>query len=165
MMHKAWSSIEEVPYCFFLVIRQISRSHGWQNCWFWPKFGISGLELQFEFTNGYEMMLKAISSIEEVPYCFSRLSVKFQGHAAKKMLILTKIGHFLTATPVWIHQWLLNDAQSLKWRRRGALFFFQSHPSNFQKSSIFDPNWAFPDCSPSLNSSMATKWCIKLEVA
>ena len=39
----------------------------------------SGLQLQFEFTNGYEMMHKAWSSIEEVPYCFSRSSIKFQG--------------------------------------------------------------------------------------
>ena len=28
MKQKAWSSIEEVPYCFFGVIHQISRSHG-----------------------------------------------------------------------------------------------------------------------------------------
>ena len=29
----------------------------------------------------------------------------------------------------------------------------------------FDPDWAFPDCKSSLNSSMATKWWTKLEVA
>ena len=28
----------------------------------------------------------------------------------------------------------------------------------------FDPNWAFLDCTSSLNSPMATKWCTKLEV-
>ena len=50
----------------------------------WPKLGVSGLYLQFEFTNGYEMMHKAWSSIEEVPYCFSGSSVKFLGHTAKK---------------------------------------------------------------------------------
>ena len=53
---------------FFKVIRQISRSHRFR-----PKLGVSGLLLQFEFTNGYKMMLNAWSSIEEVPYCF-------QGH-------------------------------------------------------------------------------------
>ena len=36
----------------------------------WPRLGVSRLKLQFEFTNGYEMMHKAWSSIEEVPYCF-----------------------------------------------------------------------------------------------
>ena len=60
------------------------------------------------------MMCKAWSRIEEVPYCFSRSSVKFQGHAG-------------------------------------------------QKIADFDPNWAFPDCNFSLNSPMATNWCIKLE--
>ena len=28
-------------------------------------------------------------------------------------------------TPVWIHPWLWNDAQSLKQHRRGALLFFE----------------------------------------
>ena len=40
----------------------------------------------FEFTNGYEMLHKAWSSIEEVPYRFWRSSIKFQGHSAKKIV-------------------------------------------------------------------------------
>ena len=71
---------------FFKVIYQISRSHGSKNRRIWPRLGISGLYLQFEFTNGYEMMHKGWSSIEEVPYCFSRSSVKFEGHMAKKIV-------------------------------------------------------------------------------
>ena len=70
---------------FFKVIRQISRSHGSKNRRIWPRLGVSGLLLQFEFTNGYEMMHKAWSCIEEVPYCFSRSSVKFQGHTDLKI--------------------------------------------------------------------------------
>ena len=62
------------------------------------------------------MMHKAWSSIEEVPYCFSRSYIKLQGHTAKK----------------------IDD---------------------------FDPNWEFPDCNSSLNSQMAMKLCIELEVA
>ena len=50
-----------------------------------PKMGVSGLLLQFEFTDGYEMMHKAWSSIEEVPSCFSRSSIKFQGHTGQKI--------------------------------------------------------------------------------
>ena len=168
MMHKAWSSIEEVPYCFpsssvnlqgrtalkivefdpnwafpdcnsnlnspmgtewctklevalrdallFLrVIRKISRSHGSKHHRIWPKLGVSGLKLQFEFTNGYEMMHKAWSSTENVPYCFSRSYVKLQGHTAPKIV-------------------------------------------------DFDTNWAFPGCNSSLNSLMDLKWCTKLDV-
>ena len=71
---------------FLKVIRQISRSHGAKNRQIWPRLGISGLWLQFEFTNGYEMLHKAWSSIEEVPYCFWRSSVKFQGRTALKIV-------------------------------------------------------------------------------
>ena len=41
-------------------------------------------ELQFQFTNGYEIMHEAWSSIADVPYCFSRSSVEFQGHVGQK---------------------------------------------------------------------------------
>ena len=56
-------------------------------------------------------------------YCYSRSDVKFQYHTAKKSSILTQIGRFRTVIPIWIHQWLRNDAQSFKQTRRGALLF------------------------------------------
>ena len=55
---------------FLKVIHQISRSHGSKYRQIWPRLDVSGLQLQFEFTNGYEMLHKAWSGIEEVPYCF-----------------------------------------------------------------------------------------------
>ena len=55
---------------------------------------------------------------------FSRSPVKFQGHTAQKSNF-TQIRRFRTVTPVWIHQWLWNDAQSLKQHTRGALLFFK----------------------------------------
>ena len=39
-----------------------------------------------------------------------------------------QFGYFRTITPVGIHRWLQNDAQSLKWHRRGALLFFKVLP-------------------------------------
>ena len=71
---------------FFKVIRQISRSQGAKNHRIWPRLGVSGLLLQFEFNNGYEMLQKAWSRIEEVPCCCLRSSVKFQGHKALKIV-------------------------------------------------------------------------------
>ena len=61
-----------------------------------------------------------------------------------------------------------NDDEMLL--RRVALLFFKGQRSNFKVTQLtkivdFDPNWAFPDCNSSLNAPMATKWCIKLEVA
>ena len=68
------------------AICQISRSRGSKNRWFRTKFGVSGLYLQFEFTNGYGIMHKVWSSIKEEPYCFSRSPLKFQGHRAKTII-------------------------------------------------------------------------------
>ena len=70
---------------YFKVIRQFSRSLGSKNLRIWPKFGVSGLLLQFEFINGYKMMHKDWRRIEDAPYCFSRSYVKLQGHTALKI--------------------------------------------------------------------------------
>ena len=59
--------------------------HGTKHCQFWPKFSISGLQLQFEFTHGFEIIRKAWCSLEEVPYCFLRSSIEFQGHTGQKI--------------------------------------------------------------------------------
>ena len=49
-----------------------------------PNLTVSGLELQIEFTYDDEMMHTAWWCLGEVPYCFSRSSIKFQGHTALK---------------------------------------------------------------------------------
>ena len=67
-----------------------------------------------KFTYGDEMMHKDWCGIGEMPYCFSRSSIEFQGRTAKKNVDLTQIGRFRTVTPFWIHRWLWNDAQPLK---------------------------------------------------
>ena len=69
--------------------------------------------LHFVFTHGYEMIHIAWSSIEEVPYCFSRSSVKFHGHNGKK------IANF---DPNWAfpdcNSSLNSPTQGSNWRRR-----------------------------------------------
>ena len=47
--------------------------------------GFSGAWLQFEFTDGYDMLQIVRNSIDEVAYCLSRLSVKIQGHIGQKI--------------------------------------------------------------------------------
>ena len=89
------------------VIHQIPRSHGSQNRQFWPK--LRGLWSHFEFTNGYKIVHKVWSSIEEEPYCFSRSSVKFQGHTGHK---------FADFDPNWAFPDCisrLNSPMALKW--------------------------------------------------
>ena len=74
-------------------IHQISRSRGSKNRQFWPQLSASRLQIQFEFTDGFEMMHKAWHSIEEVLYCFSRSSIKLQGHKGWKIDYLN---------PIWV---------------------------------------------------------------
>ena len=75
----------------------------------------------------------------------------------------TQLSRFRTVTPVWIHIWRWNGAQSL-WHRKSALLFFkvicQNSRSHRTKKKItnFDPSLAFPDCNSSLNWSTAIKW-------
>ena len=111
MMHKAWSNIEEVPYCFLRSYLKLQGHTAKKNHRFWPKLGVSGLQLKFEFTNGYEIMHKACSSIEEVAYCFSKSSVKFQGHITKKKIDFDPNWTFLGCN-------LINSLMALKWRTK-----------------------------------------------
>ena len=63
---------------------------------------------------------------------WKKCPIVFQGHPSnckvrrlKKLSLLTQIRSLRTVTPVWIHQWLRNDEQSMKWHGRGALLFFK----------------------------------------
>ena len=71
-MHKGWSNIEEVPYCFLKSSVYFQGRREQKNRKFLPELGVSRLYLQFDLTNGYETIHKAWSSTEEVPYCFWR---------------------------------------------------------------------------------------------
>ena len=115
------------------------------------------------------MMHKGWSSIEEVPYCFSRSSVKFQCHTGHKIIDFD---------PNWAFpdcKSSLNSPMALKWCtkldvvQKRCPINFEWHSSNFKatrnnKIANFDPNWAFPDCNSSMKSPIALKWCPKLDV-
>ena len=73
---------------FFEVIRQISRSHGQKkNQGFGPDLSVFGWQLQFEFMDGNEMTHIAFRGMEEVPCCFSKSSIKFEGHTGWKIYL------------------------------------------------------------------------------
>ena len=92
MVHKARSSIEEVPYCFWRSSVKFQGHSG-------EKIADFDLNLAFpdcnsSLTDGFEMMDKAWCSIEEVPNCFSRSSIKFHGHTGGKIDDLNPIGDY-----------------------------------------------------------------------
>ena len=85
----SWNFQELLPWSEVMSVQKVKvrgqRSRSQRST---PNLAVSGLRLQFEFTYGNKIMHTAGSSIEEVPYCFSRSSFKFQGHTALKIVEL-----------------------------------------------------------------------------
>ena len=100
MLHKGWNIIQVVPYCSSRASVKLQGHAAKKNRQFGTKLGVSGLSLQFEFTDGFEMMYKAWCSIEDVPFCYPGSSIKFQGHTG------WKIGNL---NPIWVR--LLGPSQ------------------------------------------------------
>ena len=76
--------------------------------------------------------------------------------------VTTHLNRFRTVTPVWIHIWWCNNANSLIMHRRGDLLFsrssvkFQGHTA--LKIAEFDPDWVFPDCLTSGYEMLHKAW-------
>ena len=136
MMHKAWSSIEELSYCFARSSVKFQGRTALKNRRIWPRLGASGLLLKFEFTSGYEMMHKALSSIEEVPYCFWGSSVKFLGYTANKIVDFDPNWAFPDCNSS------LNSPMGTKWCTKVEValkrcpIVLQGHPSNFTVTRV-----------------------------
>ena len=147
-MHKAWSSIDEVLFCFsrssikfqghtalkidkfFRVIHQISRSQG--------------LKYQ-RFELNLSKITRPVAAIKSLRFAllirplganFSEILIVILIFSFKKMRLkvsFAKRQPFCLGINVLIHIWWWNDAQSLMLIRRGALLFsrasvkFQGH--------------------------------------
>ena len=154
MMHKAWSSIEEVSYCFSRSSVKSQGHTALKIIEFDPNWAFLDCNSSLNSPMTMKCYTKLETAKERCPIVFqghpsnfkvtqdktspiltqigrfrtigwsqlsnpsdlpcSRSSAKFQGHTALKIVNLTQIGRFRTVTPVWIHQWVRNDAQSLK---------------------------------------------------
>ena len=117
---------------FLKVIRQISRSHGSKNRQIWPKLGVSGLYRKFQYTNSYEMMHTAWSRIEEVPYCFSRSYIKFQGHTALKIVDFDPNWAFPDCNSSLNSPMAMKCCTQLETAKERCPIVFQGHLSNFK---------------------------------
>ena len=83
MMHKAWSSIGEVPYCFSRSCVKFQGHTGQKIADFDPNWAFP----DYNFSLNSPMALKwctTLCGIEQVLYCFSKSSIKFQGHTGQK---------------------------------------------------------------------------------
>ena len=93
MMHKAWCCLGEVPYCFSRSSFKLQGHTAKKIVEFDPDWAFPDCNSSLNSPNGCEIMHNAESSIEEVPYCFSGSSIKFQGHTGWKIYDLN---------PIWV---------------------------------------------------------------
>ena len=78
------------------------------------------------------MMHKAWSSIEGVPYCFSRSSIKFQGHAALKIVEFDPDWAFPDCNSSLNSPMAMKCYTKLETAKERCPIVFQGHPSNFK---------------------------------
>ena len=107
MMHKAWSSIEEVPYCFegHTALKIVEF---YQN---WP-FSECNSSLNSPMAKKWCTKLEV--AMKRCPIVCKVIRQISRSHGAKNCRIWPRLGVSGLKTPVWTHQWLQNDAQSLK---------------------------------------------------
>ena len=144
MMRKAWSSIEEMPCCFSRSSVKF-QGHTWQKIadfqpnWMFPDSNFS--------LNSPPMAMKAYSLKQHrkgALLFFKVIHRISRSHGTKKSPILTRIERFWTVTPVWIHRWRWNDAQSM-------IYYVEEVPYNFSRSSIKfygHTDWKINDLNP-----------------
>ena len=78
------------------------------------------------------MMHRPWSSIVEVPYCFSRSNVKFQGHTALKIVKSYRNWAFLDSNSSLNSLMVMKCCTKLETAKERCPIVFQSHPSNFK---------------------------------
>ena len=78
------------------------------------------------------MMHKASSSIEEVSYCFSRSSVKNQGHTALKIIQFDPNWAFPDCNSSLNSPMAMKCYTKLETAKERCPIVFQGHPSNFK---------------------------------
>ena len=78
------------------------------------------------------MMHTARSSMVEVPYCFSRSSVKFQGHTALKIVEFDPNWAFPECNSSLNSPMAMKCCTKLETAKERCPIVFQGHPSNFK---------------------------------
>ena len=123
MIHIAWCCLGEVPYCFSRSSMKFQGHTALKIVKFDPDWPFPDCN----YSLNSPMAMKCCTKLEVAK---KRCPIVFEGHPSSfkvtrlyKSSNLTQIGCFWTVTPGWIHQWVRNAAQSLKYHRRDALLF------------------------------------------
>ena len=154
MMHKAWSSIEEVPFCFSRSYVKFQGHTALKIVEFYPNWAFPDCNSSLNSPMAMKCCTKLETAKERCPIVFQGHPSNFKVTRYKTSPIFTKIGRVQTRG-----RSQLSNPSDLPCSRSSIKF--EGHTG--QKIVDFDPNWVFPDCNFSLNSPMVMKWCIKLE--
>ena len=110
MLHKAWNSKGEMPYCFPRSSIKFQGHTGQNITDFDPNWAFPDYRPVAAFKSLRFALFKVIHQIS-------------RSRGTKKSLISTRVERFRTVTHVRLHWRIWNDAQSLMWYRRSALLF------------------------------------------
>ena len=159
MLHKAWSSIEEVLYCFLGSSIKFQGHTGWNiddlNTIWVRLLG----RLQLSNPSDLPCYTNIIFSCDQAALwmVFSvRLSV------CLSVRLSVRLSHLFDYVPIIVSSW--NSQELSHWTRERSMqkVKVRGQRSRSQRSR---PKFSFPDCNSSLNSHMMMKWYIKLDVA
>ena len=156
MMHRAWSSIEEVSYCFSRSYIKFQGHTALKIIEFDPNWAFPDCNSSLNSPMAMKCCTKLETAKERCPFVFQGHPSNFKVTRYKTSPILTQIGRFriIGRSQLSNPSDLPCSSSSVKFQGNTAL-----------KIVNFNPDWVFPDCISSLNSPMATKWYTKLEVA
>ena len=112
------------------------------------------------------MMHRPWSSIVEVPHCFSRSNVKFQGHTALKIVKFYRNWAFLDSNASLNSLMVMKCCTKLETAKERCPIVFQSHPSNFKvtrdkTSPLLTRIWRFRTIGRSQLSNPSDLPCFK----
>ena len=156
MMHRAWSSIVEVPYCFSSSYVKFQGHTALKIVEFHPNWAFPDCNSSFNSPMAMKCCTKLETAKERCPIVFQGHPSNFKVTRYKASPILTQIRRFRT-----IGRSQFSNPSDLPC----SMSYVKLQGHTALKIVDFDPNSAFPDCNSSLESPMATKWCTKLEVA
>ena len=173
MVHKAWSSVEEVPYCFSRSSVKFQGHTALKIAEFDPDWAFPDCNSSLNLPMATKWCTKLEVALKRCPIVFEGHPSNFKFTSKKKSSILTQIRRFRTVTQGLKNRRFESNMskitrpvaaiKSLRFACSRSFAKFQGHTT--QNIVEFEPDWAFPDCNSSLNPSMAKKWCPKLEVA
>ena len=132
MMHKAWSSMEEVPYCFSRSCIKLQGHTAQRIIDFDPNWVFRDCNSSLNSPMAAKWCIELLSSKVEVPYCFSRSYVKFQGHTALKIVEFDPNWGFADSNSSLNSPMAMKCCTKLETAKERCPIVFQGHPSNFK---------------------------------